>query len=60
MGERLVFMRKLSMAIPVIIAVAAVMVMPVNARENKIESGIYADDIDLSGMIFYHKIFHTE
>ena len=50
MGERLVFMRKLSMAIPVIIAVAAVMVMPVNARENKIESGIYADDIDLSGM----------
>lgn len=33
-----------------IMAAAAVVVMPVNARESKIESGIYAEDIDLSGM----------
>lgn len=33
-----------------IMAAAAVVVMPVNAGESKIESGIYAEDIDLSGM----------
>ena len=43
-------MRKLSTAIPVIIAAMAVTVMPVSAKENKIEAGIYADDMDLSGM----------
>lgn len=44
------FMRRLSMAIPLLIAAFAVITMPVNAKENKIESGIYANDMDLSGM----------
>lgn len=43
-------MRRLSMAIPLLIAAFAVITMPVNAKENKIESGIYANDMDLSGM----------
>ena len=43
-------MRKLSMAIPLIIAVIAVIPMQADARENKIQSGIYANDMDLSGM----------
>lgn len=43
-------MRRLSMAIPLILTAVAVIAMPVNAKESKIESGIYADDIDLSGM----------
>ena len=33
-----------------IIAAMAITVMPVSAKENKIEAGIYADDMDLSGM----------
>lgn len=43
-------MRKLSVAIPLIIAAMAVITMPVSAKEDKIESGIYAEDINLSGM----------
>ena len=43
-------MRKISMAIPLIIAALAVIPMPVDAKENKIESGIYANDMNLSGM----------
>ena len=38
------------MAIPLMIAAMAVITMPVSAKEDKIESGIYADDINLSGM----------
>ena len=43
-------MRKMSMAIPLMIAVIAVIPMQADAKENKIQSGIYANDIDLSGM----------
>ena len=43
-------MRRLSMAVPLLIAAFAVITMPVSAKENKIESGIYANDMDLSGM----------
>ena len=43
-------MRKMSMAIPLMIAVFAVIPMQADARENKIQSGIYANDMDLSGM----------
>ena len=50
MGERLVVMRKLSMAVPLIIAAMAVISVPVSAKESKIESGIYANDMNLSGM----------
>lgn len=44
------FMRKMSKAVLLTIAASAVITMPVSAQENKIESGIYADDINLSGM----------
>lgn len=43
-------MRKLSMAILIMAAAMAVITMPVNAQEKKIEAGIYAGDMDLSGM----------
>lgn len=43
-------MRKLAMAIPLMAAVMGVAVMPVNAREDKIESGIYVNDMNMSGM----------
>lgn len=43
-------MRKMSKAVLLTIAASAVITMPVSAQENKIESGIYADDINLSGM----------
>lgn len=43
-------MRKLSTIIPLVAVAIAVITMPVNAQENKIESGIYAGDMDLSGM----------
>ena len=46
----MVFMRKLSMAVPLIMAAMAVVSVPVSAKESKIESGIYANDMDLSGM----------
>ena len=49
-GERQDSMRRMSVAIPLLIAALAVITMPVNARESKIESGIYANDMDLSGM----------
>ena len=49
-GERLVFMRKWSMAVPLTMAMAMVIAMPVHAKDNKIESGIYANDMNLSGM----------
>lgn len=49
-GERMAFMRKVSKAVLLTIAVSAVFTMPVSAQENKIESGIYANDMDLSGM----------
>ena len=38
------------MAVLAAAAVSAAMVMPVNAKGSKIESGIYVNDIDLSGM----------
>lgn len=38
------------MAIPLMLAAMAVITMPVSAKEDKIESGIYANDINLSGM----------
>lgn len=38
------------MAIPLMIAAMVVITMPVSAKEDKIESGIYANDINLSGM----------
>ena len=43
-------MRKMSMAIPLMIAVFAVIPMQADAKENIIQSGIYANDMDLSGM----------
>ena len=43
-------MRKMSMAIPLMIAVIAVIPMQADAKENIIQSGIYANDMDLSGM----------
>ena len=46
----MIHMRKLSMAISLMAAAMAVITMPVSAQESKIESGIYADDMDLSGM----------
>ena len=44
------FMRKISMAVSLFIAAMAVIAMPVSAKESTIESGIYANDMDLSGM----------
>lgn len=38
------------MAIPLMLAAMTVITMPVSAKEDKIESGIYANDINLSGM----------
>lgn len=46
----MIHMRKLSMAILIMAAAMAVITMPVNAQEKKIEAGIYAGDMDLSGM----------
>ena len=45
-----VFMRKMLLAIPLLITALTVITMPVSAKESKIESGIYANDMDLSGM----------
>ena len=49
-GKGWLLVRKLSMTIPLAMAVAMVIVMPVSAKEDKIESGIYANDMNLSGM----------
>ena len=43
-------MKRVSVMISAVLAAAAFAVMPVQAREEKIESGIYVEDIDLSGM----------
>ncbi|MBD5475411.1 MAG: hypothetical protein HDR17_05430 [Lachnospiraceae bacterium] len=43
-------MKRLSMAGLLMIAAMTVSTLPVNAREDKFESGIYVDDMNLSGM----------
>ena len=43
-------MKRLSVTFPLVIAAMMVITMPVHAREDKIESGIYVNDMDLSGM----------
>lgn len=43
-------MKKLSVALPLMMAVMMAAVMPVHAKGDKIESGIYVNDINLSGM----------
>ena len=43
-------MKKLSVVLPVMAAFIMVVSMPVHARGDKIESGIYVNDMDLSGM----------
>lgn len=43
-------MKKLSVALPVIMVVVMAAAMPVHAKGDKIESGIYVNDINLSGM----------
>ena len=43
-------MRKISLAISAVLAALTVVVMPVSAAENRIETGIYAGDMDLSGL----------
>ncbi len=43
-------MKRLSMAGLLMIAAMTVSTLPVNAREDKFESGIYVDDMSLSGM----------
>lgn len=43
-------MRKMFVMASTALAVAAFFVIPVQAREEKIETGIYVDEIDLSGM----------
>lgn len=43
-------MKKLSVIVPAALLAAVFMAMPVQAREGKIETGIYVDDIDISGL----------
>lgn len=43
-------MKKMSVVFPVIMAVMMAVPMPAHAKEDKIESGIYVNDMDLSGM----------
>lgn len=43
-------MKRVSIALPVMFAAMMVFTMPVSAKEEKIESGIYINDMDLSGM----------
>lgn len=43
-------MKRVSFVVLAALAATAFAVMPVQAREEKIESGIYVEDIDLSGM----------
>ena len=43
-------MRKLLITAVMLAAAVSVTVMPVSAREKKIQAGIYAEDIDLSGL----------
>ncbi len=49
LGSHVRVMKKLSMVFSAAF-VAAFLVMPAQAREEKIETGIYVDEIDLSGM----------
>ncbi len=49
LGSHVRVMKKLSMVFSAAF-VAAFLVMPAHAREEKIETGIYVDEIDLSGM----------
>ena len=49
LGSHVRVMKKLSMVVSAVF-VAAFLVMPAQAREEKIETGIYVDEIDLSGM----------
>lgn len=44
-----IYMGRLWKAVPVLVAVS-VMTMPVEAKENKIEPGVYVNDMDMSGM----------
>ena len=50
-GEKgmVIHMGRLWKAVPVLMAVAFI-TAPVNAKENKIESGIYVNDMDMSGL----------
>lgn len=43
-------MRKLSVMFPVMLALMMIVSMPVHAKEDKIQTGIYVNDIDLSGL----------
>lgn len=43
-------MKRVSFAVPAALVAAALVVMPVQAGEEKIESGIYVEEIELSGM----------
>lgn len=49
-GERVIVMKKLSVMVLAAFIAAGVAVMPAQAKEGKIETGIYVDDIDISGM----------
>lgn len=49
-GERAIVMKKLSVMVLAAFIAAGVAVMPAQAKEGKIEAGIYVDDIDISGM----------
>ena len=49
-GERVIVMRKLSVMVLAAFVTAGFAVMPAQAKEGKIETGIYVDDIDISGM----------
>ena len=48
-GERAIVMKKLSVMVLAAFIAAGVAVMPAQAKEGKIEAGIYVDDIDISG-----------
>lgn len=49
-GERAIVMKKLSVMVLAAFIAAGFAVMPAQAKEGKIEAGIYVDDIDISGM----------
>ncbi len=46
----MVIMKKISVAVSLACAAALFFVMPVQAQEKKIETGIYVEDIDVSGL----------
>ena len=43
-------MKKRSVTFPIMAVLVMAVTMPVHAKGDKIESGIYANDMDLSGM----------